>query len=177
MVNNQLYEKIIKVRNARQKVKLISSVVLYVLYLFVWAIIGMLNPPQALLIFAFGILSCLLIFLISWKYLFLEYEYAFCMTSLTVSKIYGKRKRKPLAEIDLSKCLIISPATEESIKKADSFEPDKRIIAVSSKYADDIWLLLSDDNAQRQYLIFLESDARIYSILKTVAPHIITKKI
>lgn len=177
MVNTQLYEKIVKQKTPRAKLKIILSIVLYLLYLFVWAIIGLLNLAQAPLFFTLGILSCLIIVLISWKYLFIEYEYSFCMSTMTVSKIFGKRKRKTLAQINLSKCLIIAPATEQSIEKAEQFKPEKRIVAISNRSAENIWLILSDDKEDNQYLIFIESEPRIASIFQTFAPHIVTKKI
>lgn len=177
MINTQLYEKIIKQKTPKAKLKIILSVILYLLYLFVWAIIGILNPARAILFFTFGILSCLTIILVSWKYLFVEFEYSFCMSTMTVSKIYGKRKRKTIAQINLSKCLIIAPATEQSVEKAEQLKPEKRIVAVSNEYAENIWLILSDDNDENQYLIFIESDPRIASIFQTFAPHIVTKKI
>ena len=175
-MNTQLYEKIVKVKTKKQTVKLVTAILLYIIYITIWAFIGIFNPNKILLILALGALSLLAIILISWKYLFLEYEYNFCMSILTVAKIYGKRKRKVLIEIDVSKCLIIAPATEDTIKKAEKFEPKKRFIAVSNESAEDIWILLSNDDNDWKNIIFIESDSRIYSIFKTVAPHITTKK-
>ena len=175
-MNTQLYEKIIKVKTKKQTAKLITAILLYILYITVWFFIGILNLNKIIFILALGALSLLAIILISWKYLFLEYEYNFCMSILTVAKIYGKRKRKVLIEIDISKCLIICPATEDAIKKAEKFEPKKRFVAVSNESAEDIWMILSNDDEDLKNLIFIESDTRIYSILKTAAPHITAKK-
>ena len=175
-MNTQLYEKIVKVKSPKQKIKLICAILFYVIYLAVWFFVGIFNFEKILLIFTFAILSLLMIILISWKYFFIEYEYNFCMSSLTVAKIYGKRKRKVLVEIDISKCLIICPVSEKSIEKAETFEPRKRFIAVSHESAEDIWMLLSNDEEDDKYIIFIESDTRVYSILKTVAPHITTKR-
>lgn len=175
-MNTQLYEKIVKVKTEKQTLKLICSILFYIIYLAIWFFAGILNPNNIIFIFAIGILSALIIILISWKYLFLEYEYNFCMSSLTVSKIYGKRKRKVIVELDISKCITICPATEEAIEKAEKFEIKKRILAVSNEKAEDIWMLIYNDDDDQKYIIFIESDTRIYSILKTVAPHITAKR-
>ena len=175
-MNTQLYEKIIKLKTSKQTVTRICTFLFYVIYLVVWFFAGLLNPNNIIFIFAIGILSDLIIILISWKYLFLEYEYNFCMSSLTIAKIYGKRKRKVIIELDISKCITICPATEEAIEKAEKFELKKRILAVSNEKSDDIWMLLYNDDSDEKYMIFIESDTRVYSILKTVAPHITTKR-
>ena len=176
MSATQTYEKIVKVKNAKQTAKLISGILLYVLYLTVWLFIGILNPESSILIFILGILTCLLIVLITWKYLFVEYEYSFCQGTLFISKIYGKRKRKELIEINLNKLTLIASATDENIQKAENLQPESRIISVSSEYADDIWLLVTGEENEPRILIFIEADDRALAILKMNAPFAFTKK-
>ena len=176
MANTQLYEKIVKQKNRKQPLKIIFAIMLYVIFFITWLLFGLLNLNFATFIWVLGALFTLILVLLTWKYLFVEFEYNFCMSTLTVSKIYGKRKRKVLIEFDVSKCVIIAPATEESIDKAERFEPRKRIISVSNEDAPDIWLLLTNDEDADQYMVFIESDMRISTILKTVAPHIISKR-
>ena len=177
MASTQLYEKIVKVKNAKQKAILISAILAYVLYLSVWIFVGILNPEKSILIFLFGGLSCALIVGITWKYLFVEYEYCFCQGQLTISKIYGKKSRKHLADTNMQKLLFIAPATDETIKQSERYEPEKRLIAVSSEYADNIWLLVTGEEDETRLLIFIEADERALSILKSSAPHIFPKKI
>ena len=176
MANTQLYEKIVKQKNRKQPLKIIFAIMLYVIFFITWLLFGLLNLNFATFIWVLGALFTLIVVLLTWKYLFVEFEYNFCMSTLTVAKIYGKRKRKVLIEFDISKCLIISPATQENIDKAEKFKPEKRIIAVSNEAAPDIWLLVSNDDEQNQYMVFIESDARIATIFRAVAPHIISKR-
>ena len=176
MANTQLYEKIVKQKNRKQPLKIIFAIMLYVIFFITWLLFGLLNLNFATFIWVLGALFTLIVVLLTWKYLFVEFEYNFCMSTLTVAKIYGKRKRKTLIEFDISKCLIISPATQENIDKAEKFKPEKRIIAVSNEAAPDIWLLVSNDDEENQYMVFIESDARIATIFRTVAPHIISKR-
>lgn len=176
MANTQFYEKIIKVKNAKQTAKLISGILLYILYLAIWTFIGILNPKSSMLIFVMGILSALLIILVTWKYLFLEYEYSFCQNTLTIAKIYGKRKRKTVIEVNMQKLALIASATDENIQSAEPLSPEQRIIAVSSEYAENIWLLVSGEENEPRILIFIEADDRALSILKNNAPFSFTKK-
>lgn len=177
MANVQTYEKIIKVQNARTRAKLISCLLFYVLYLLVWIFAGILNPESSPLIFLAGVLSCLLIVLITWKYLFIEFEYSFCQGTLSISKIYGKRRRKDLLEANLHKLLLISQATDEIIQNADMrFKPESRVSAVSSEYAENIWLLVTGEENEPTVFIFIEADERILSILKSSAPFAFSKK-
>ena len=176
MASTQIYEKIIKVKNAKQTAKLISAIMLYILYLAIWAMIGIFNPDRSILIFLGGILSDILIILITRKYLFIEYEYSFCQNILTISKIYGKSKRKSLIEIDMTKSALICPATEENIQKAENLKPERRIISVSSEYANDIYLLVTGEENEPRILVFIEADERALVILKSAAPFVFSKK-
>lgn len=177
MASSQLYEKIVKVKNSRQRAKLICAILGYAIFLFVWILIGISNPESSILIFIGGILSDLLLILITSKYLFLEFEYSFCMNTLTIAKIYGKKKRKQIFETDMSKLIMIAPATEENIEKADSLKPDARIIAVSSEYAENIWLCVTGEENEERALVFFEADERSLSILRSCSPSAFVKKI
>lgn len=177
MASTQLYEKIVKVKNAKQRVKLISAILSYILYFVIWVFIGFLNPEKLILIFIGGILSDVLIILVTWKYLFLEFEYSFYMNVLSIAKIYGKKKRSTVIEIDLNKLVFIAPATEESIANAERLEASSRIISVSSEYAENIWLLVTGEENEPRDMVFIEADDRVLGILKSHAPAIFPKKI
>ena len=176
MASTQFYEKIVKVKNSKQTAKLISGILFYILYISIWAFIGIINPESSILIFTAGILSAILIILITWKYLFLEYEYSFCQSTLTIAKIYGKRKRKSILDVNLQKLTLIASATNENIKKAENLNPEERVIAVSNEYAENIWLIVTGEENEPRILIFIEADDRALSILKSNAPFAFVKK-
>lgn len=176
MASTQLYEKIVKVRGAKQIAKRIIGIMLYVLYLSVWATAGIFNPERSILIFIAGILSCALIILITKKYLSVEYEYCFCQSTLTITRIYGKSKRRTLIEIDMPKLALICPASDEGIQKAEHLKPERRIISVSSEYASDIYLLVTGEENEPRILVFIEADERALTILKSCAPFVFSKK-
>ena len=176
MASTQLYEKIIKVRGAGEIAKRIIGIMLYILHLAVWIVAGIFNPEKSILIFLAGILSCILIILITRKYLSIEYEYCFCQSTLTISKIYGKSKRKAIIDVDMTKLVLVCPATEENIQKADNLKPERKIISVSSEYASDIYLLVTGEENEPRILVFIEADERALTILKGCAPLVFSKK-
>ena len=177
MASLQLYERFIKVKNSKQTMKLISAIMCYIIFFIIWVCIGVYNPEKSILIFFAGILSDILLILLTIKYFFLEFEYSLYMNSFTISKIYGKKTRKSLIEADMTKLLIIAPATDETIEKAERFEPESRIIAVSSERAENIWLCVTGEENQDKVLIFFEADERTLSILKSCAPSVFIKNV
>ena len=78
---------------------------------------------------------------------------------------------------DIKSLTMIAPATQENIAKAEHFEPDARVYAISSEAAENIWLALTGDKDEDRVLIFFESDERSLDLLKSVNPYAFSKKI
>ncbi len=196
MNNSQFYEKIVKVPNkGKQLAKKISLAMSYLLFFSIWlgaagynaindinSIVKYLNEGKGtmsftfIFIFAAGILTTLMLFLITWKYVQLEYEYSFSCGTVSFAKIYGKKKRKILVESEMKELLIIAPATEEYINKAEHFEIDERVIAVSTEKADNIWLVVTGGKDEKRILVFFEADERSLAVLKSANPFVFVKK-
>ena len=58
----------------------------------------------------------------------------------------------------------------------ENLKPEGRIIAVSSEYADDIWLIVTGEENEPRTLIFIEADERALEILKFNSPFAFIKK-
>jgi hypothetical protein len=167
MENSRTYEKIVKVAlRGKQTAKIMSIIGAYAVFFAIWLLAALSTPSVFLPIIVTGALCTLLLVLVTRKYLSLEYEYSFWYGQLSVSKIYGKTKRKTLVEADMKALLMIAPATEEYIAKAEHFNIKSRIIAVSSEQADNIWLAVTGDEDLPHRLIFFEADDRSLGILK-----------
>ena len=178
-MSSQFYEKVVKEKNTVRNVfKKITVIMCYALIFFIFlftAINCLLSEVQAtknyfLLVIALGILIEVITIGITWKYLQKEYEYSFEYGRMSIAKIYGKRKRKLAFETDMSTMLIIAPATDEYIAKAEHFDIDKKVIAVSDLKSDDIWLVVSGGDDERRVLAFFEADDRALSILRAANP-------
>ena len=171
MNNSTTYEKIVKVKcHGKQLAKRISAIMGYVLFFSVWLSAALSSPSVFVPIVTAGALCTMMLVFVTFKYLLLEYEYSFWYGQLTVSKIYGKKKRRTAIEAEMKALLMIAPATEEYIAKAEHFEPEKRIIAVSSEDADNIWFMVTGGEDERRVLIFFEADDRSLGLLKSANP-------
>ena len=172
MNNSQLYEKVVKLSNTKKVlIKKISVCMCYVVLLFVFVILAIFNYKSfgALFIFLGAVLE-LAVIMLTWKYLSVEYEYSFACGEMTVSKIYSKRKRRTVFTAEIKKLAMIAPATEAYIAKSEHFSPQKRIIAVSSESADNIWLAVTGDDSKKREIVFFEADECSLAILKSINP-------
>ncbi len=176
MNGSERYEKIVKVSiKGRQLAKLISAVMAYVLLFALWLMAAINNSSKFIYIIAAGLLCVAIVVLLTWKYLFLEYEYSFFCGIMSVAKIYGKRKRKELFSTNIKDLLIIASANDENINRAEQFKIEDRIVAVSDERADDIWLAVSGGKDEKRVLVFFEADERSLAALKKINPYSFVK--
>ena len=167
MNNTQTYEKSVKVKSKGSHLaKKITIIMAYILFLSFWIAAAMNNAERFVLILTAGILSTLLIVILTWKYLYVEYEYSFWYGNMSIAKIYAKRKRKSVISTEMKDLLIIAPADDENVQRASRFEPEETIMAVSSEDADGIWLAVTGGKDEKRVLIFFEADERSLDMLK-----------
>ena len=177
MNNSGTYEKIVKVKNrGKHLAKKISVILAYALFFSIWLISAVNTPKKIVPIIVAGILATLLLVILTWKYLQVEYEYSFWYGNMSIAKIYAKRKRKAIIETEIKDLLLIAPATDEYILRAEHFEIEERVIAVSSENADDIWLAVTGGKDERRVLIFFEADERSLAMLRAANSHVFVKK-
>lgn len=171
------YERIIKVPNrGKHLAKKISLAMSYLLLFSIFVVAALNNIKSALPLLVVGALLTFAVAAVSWKYLQLEYEYSFSYGVISVSKIYGKKKRKTLVSAEIKELMLVAPATDESIKRAEGMEIDERVIAVSSEEAENIWLLLTGGKDKKRTLLFFEADERSLAILKGINPFVFSKR-
>ena len=109
------YERILKKKQLSLKILMIA---IYVIIASVWFVIAVrvtLNAAMILL----APLSVLIAVLLTWKYTCIEYEYSFVAGNFTLSKIYGKSRRKVMLEFEIKSLMEIFPynaRTEGKIK-------------------------------------------------------------
>lgn len=175
--NSQTYEKIVKVSTTgKERFKRIGVGIVYSLFFAVWVIAALKNPQILIPIIVAGILCTVMLILITWKYFNVEYEYALWYGSFEVAKIYAKKKRKTVMSADTKELLLVAPANEEYLNRAEHFELDKKIFAVSSPYAEDLWLLVSGGKDEPHVLVVFEADERLLEMLRRANPSVFVKK-
>ena len=175
--NTQTYDKLVKVSDkGKQRTKKIFAVIGYALFFSVWLIFAFNNRDIFVPLVAAGILCTVLLMLISWKYLDVEYEYSIWYGSFELAKIYSKKKRKDLMSAEIKEFLLIAPASEEYVNKAQHFEPQNTYCAISSKDAENVWLFVSGGKDEPRNLVLFEADDRMLTLLKTSNPSVFVKK-
>ena len=176
MNSNQTYEKIIKKGSAgKERTHKVAATVGYTLFFTVWLIIGIFNIDIFVPLAVAGALCTVALILLSWKYLDVEYEYALWYGSFEIAKIYSKKSRKNLLSADLKELLIVAPASEEYVNKAEHFGIDKRIDATSPS-SEEVWLLVTGGKDEPKTLVFFEADERMLGILKAASPSVFIRK-
>ena len=176
--NTQTYDKIVKVSDEGiVRLKRVLAVIGYALFFSVWLIFAMKNRDIFVPVTVAGILCTIILILRSWKYFDVEYEYSIWYGNFELAKIYAKKKRKNLLSADIKEFLLIAPATEEYVNKAKHFEPKNTYYAVSSKNAENLWILVTGGKDEPRNLVFFEADERSLAMLRQANPTIFIKKV
>ena len=175
--NNQTYDKIISVSDeGKIRLKKMLAVVGYAIFFSLWLIFALNNTSILVPAIIAGVLCTVILMLATWKYFNVEYEYSIWYGSFELAKIYAKKKRKELLSAELKELLLIAPATDEYVKKAMHFEPKDIFFAVSSKNAENIWILVTGGKDEPRYLVYFEADERSLAMLRQANPTVFVKK-
>ncbi len=102
------------------------------------------------------IFSALIIFFTWYFYQFtkVEYEYVVVQGEIELEVIYGKRKRKKLAQVKFSQIEKIAPYSTIS-KLAENIEISKTIYACSSIKDSDVYGVLYEDDNGKKCIVYI----------------------
>lgn len=167
----QSYERILPIRaRGKQLFLVISLLLLYALVAATGGVIFLntLNPSVALLTF----LITLTLVLFTKKYLHTEYEYAFVGGRLTVARIYGKRSRKTVVDVDMSQLLLVDYDGKRAREAVLRMNPEETVVALSTPNASPTLLFLWEENKKKRKLLCIESDQRTEELLRRNYPHV-----
>ena len=154
------YERVIPKKSAKRKIFIIC---IYVI-LAIAGILLSLNTAN-IYVLTLSIIVEVAVILLTKKYLSVELEYSFVGGIFTVSKIYGKRSRKTIEEIELSSCVIIDYATEETMARVNHMNTSDTILNVWDENADgDVLVALWEVDKKREAILF-NADERTLKIL------------
>ena len=169
MSQSQSYERVLRLQ--KKGAHLRSCILLYCLYGAVFGagavwFLRTLSPYAAVL----TVILTLCLFLLTKSYLDVELEYAFFGGVLSVSKIYGKSRRKLLAECELSALLLADYEGESAITAVSALEPRETVSAISGPEAAETLLLVWEDGEGRRTALRIEGDERTEQILRRENP-------
>ena len=169
-MEGQTYEKIIRQKaTGRELIPRLVLILSYVAWIGICILVLTRVRFSAALVVLFLALTVLII-VFSWKYVQVEYEYSVYSGSFFLAKIYGKKKRKELLEIDLKLAKLIAPRTEEFLEKANALNPQEILWAVSTPTSDTLWMIVYPINEKENHLLFFEADERLIPLLRRENP-------
>lgn len=111
-------------------------------------------------------LTLWIIVFLTWRFTQIEYELSFFSGVLTVSRIYGGRTRKKLAEITIRNLEGVYPCEEPYTEKINSFEHDKEIFAASSADAPELWAAFWKDEDGTRYVLWFEATEKAVKVFR-----------
>ncbi|MBQ7336250.1 MAG: hypothetical protein IJW92_07250 [Clostridia bacterium] len=148
------------------RMKKITFVAAYVIWGVTLFIVG--SVTKLLLPFiALVPLSLWILVFFTWKYTQVEYEYSFFSGKLTVSKIYGSRTRKKLAEIHIRDLSAVFPYEDANVAKAEAYGAELSIMAASGLEAPSLYIALGQDmDSGKSLMLCFEPNEKALKILK-----------
>ena len=160
----QLYERTLPARNRGKE--LYIRVLFLLSYLFcalllVWLCLAL--EALSYLFFLLPLVEGLLVFftLPYWKK---EYEYSFFGETLTVSRIYGGKKRQKLVDVNLREIVAAFPFEDDFRGKAEAFGARHSLYAVPDLGDEHLYLLLFGEGKEKTILC-LELDENALAII------------
>ena len=159
------YECVVAEKNTPAlKMKKVTFVALYVLWAAAFLLVGGMTKLILPLLAFIPITTWILVWL-TWKYVQVEYEYSVFSGVITVSRIYGGKKRKQLVSVRIKELSAVVPYTDEHIHKVNNFEAQKTVMAASCSDAPSAYIALWTDSDTRMLLCF-EPDEKILKLIK-----------
>ena len=101
-----------------------------------------------------------------------EYEIAINESSVTLAKIFAKKRRKTVFELYEDELLFIAPVTDDNNAKADGYAPVKRHEIYSDNEEGSLWMIVFErEVGVREVFIFKAEDYAI-KLLKAIKPSV-----
>lgn len=145
--------------------KRISLILVYILWAVGFLLLGMTTKLLVPLMAMIPLTLWILVFL-TWRFTQIEYELSFFSGVLTVSRIYGGRTRKRLAEITIRDLEGIYPCEEPYTQKINSFGHEKEIFAAGSPDSPNLWAALWKDEEGTKHILWFEANEKALKIFR-----------
>ena len=153
----------------------IGLIAFYVLFALSALLLG-LKLRLIVPLLAFIPLSIWILVFVTWRYVQVDYEYSIDAGTLTFTKIYGNRQRKPVFEMALKDAVRIAPlANEQEAARGAAYGPEREFVSVSSMRAPDIYFMLFEledkkNREKRRAIFYFEATARALAICRFYNP-------
>ena len=115
----------------------------------------------------FAPLSIFIVFILTWKYTDVEYEYSFEAGTVTFSKIYGKSRRKTVLSFDIKSVVEVFPYNEHTAHKTAGYSISDGVDTYAAH--NPCICVFEDQKKQKNYFLF-DCDEQSAKIFKYFNP-------
>ena len=152
-------------KNYALKMKKLSLIALYALWVIVFFSIVMIIKLYVLITFVPVTLWMLVFF--TWRYTQVQYEYSFFAGEITVSRILNERFRKEMLKVHIREFSSVVPCRDEYLGKINAFNAEKIFFAASAKDAPNRYAAMwQDEESGDKKLLYFEPDEKSLKILR-----------
>ena len=136
------------------------------LFIIAWLIFGFKTRILVPMLALIPLTTAILVYF-TWLYTCVEYEFSVISGILTVTKIYGNRRRRKLLDMTIRDASCIAPANRSDAKRqAESYRPEKTVTAISSQKSPDVYIALFEDKNEKKTILYFEPDEKLLKLLK-----------
>lgn len=144
--------------------------VLLMIFYTAWCVLWLVGGATVFRLFAPLIalvpISLWVLVFFTWRWTQIEYDYSFFSGELTLCRVLGGRSRFRIAKVALRSVHAVMKPGDEATAVVERFAPERQIRAASSLEAENLWLMLCEDENERKLLLWLELDENALRILR-----------
>ncbi len=170
MTDLGFYEKVVTPKSkAKLSASKIAIIVIYVIAV-ISSLISMIKLGFLGGFIAIAILTLALYFILGTSDY--EYEIAINESSVTLAKIFAKKRRKTVFELYEDELLFVAPVTEDNNAKAEGYAPVKRHEIYTDDEEGDLWMIVFErEVGAREVFVFRAEDYAV-KLLKSIKPSV-----
>lgn len=102
---------------------------------------------------------------LTWKYTSLEYEYSITGGIMTLSRIYGGRLRRRLADITVKDASLIAPFEGDYIAQAERYAPERTVDLTADLQHPSVYIMLYETAEKRRGILYFEATDKALRLL------------
>ena len=103
---------------------------------------------------------------LTFKYVDIEEKMDISGGTLTLSRIYGKRKEVPYISVKVADLEAIKPYRGEYKAEADAYKANRRIQCVASMKGNDVYYAYYTDQTGKNVILFFEGTEKALKVMK-----------
>lgn len=180
MIDLGFYERVISIKDQKKnKTKKIGIFIACAVALLIWLIVAIVAGAAAVACVIVSVFIAAVPFAVS-NLSATELEISLSPDHISLSMIYGGRRRKEVFYAEPDDMLLIAPNTKDNLAKAEALTIKERFTALSGncneQSAENLkqWLAVFKDGKDNNYLFIFEAEDGAQKLLKSLAPSVMS---